>query len=201
MKIKSCIVISLFILLIGHNMSWAISPINQTVIKDAQKYGMSNIQKPLTDFLLPWVAYEEQANILNATTESAYLYTPYLLIAADARDKALNQQTVKLTDTEKILSDYAGYLVFSVTLYSDGPSFMDDYQIILRQEKTTLKPYQSLTNPVVKSPWHPQNPQFMSQCYFYFSQKTVNLTKVVSLILITGDKREHRFHFDLSKIK
>ncbi len=194
-------ILSLFILLSVPLSTSAISLVNRDIILEAQDYGIKRKQLPLTDFLLPWLVYEEQAAILNETTERAYLYTPFLLLANDARDKARSKQPVQLADSEKILSDYAGCLVFSITINGNTENFSDGAQVIINQDKKKIKPYHAVTNLPVKTPWFPGEPQFTSHTYFYFQDRELVLGKPATLVLTTKDKHERRFYFDLSKFK
>ncbi|WP_371370915.1 hypothetical protein [Sporomusa aerivorans] len=194
-------ILSLIICLAVPLSTYAIALVKREVILDAQEYGIKNKQMALTDFLQPWLVYEEQATILNETTERAYLYTPYLLLANDARDKARSKQTVQLADSEKILSDYAGCLVFSITLNGNSEKFADGMQVVIKQDKKLIKPYHSVINPALKTPWFPDQPQYAAHSYFYFRDQDLILTKPIILVATTKDKYEHRFNFNLANFK
>ena len=178
----------------------AVALINKTVILEAQDYGIKRSQQPLTEFLRPWLAYEEQAAIINETTERAYLYSPFLLIAYDARDKAINKNPVQLADSEKILADYAGCMVFSVTLTGNPENFSDTIQFIIKQDKKIIKPYHAVTNPPVKTSGS-ANQQVIAYSYVYFHERDVSMEKPVMLVASAQDKQEHRFYFDLPSFK
>lgn len=200
MKLVSAI-ISLFCLLTVPFASSAISLINRDVILEAQEYGIQRQQLPLTEFLHPWIVYEEHATILNETTERAYLYTPFLLLANDARDKARSKKTVQLADSEQILADYAGCLVFSITINGKNENFNDGIQAVIKQDKKNIKPYHAVIKSPVKTPWFPNEPQFTAHTHFYFYDKQLQLNKPITLVLTTKDKQERRFYFDLAKFK
>lgn len=171
------------------------------MILEAQEYGVKRSQQPLTEFLHPWLAYEEQATIISETTERAYLYTPFLLLAYDARDKANSKQPVQLADSEKILADYAGCLVFSITVNGNAANFSDNAQVSITQDKKLIKPYHVVTNPPVKNPLPANDPQFTAHSYVYFHEQEVVLGKPITLTVITNDKQERRFYFELAKFK
>lgn len=194
-------ILSLIIFLSVPLTTDAIALIKREVILDAQEYGVKHKQMALTEFLQPWLVYEEHATILNETTERAYLYTPYLLLANDARDKARGKQPVELADSEKILSDYAGCLVFSITLNGSTENFTDGIRVVINQDKKVIKPYHAVTNPPVKTPSFPGEPQFSTHSYFYFRDQDLNTTKPVILVATTKDKSEHRFNFNLPNFK
>lgn len=194
-------ILSVFILLAIPLSANAIALVNRGVILEAQEYGTKCKQMPLTDFLQPWLVYEENATILNQTTERAYLYTPFLLIANDARDKAKNKQPVELADSEKVLADYAGCLAFAITINGRTENFNNNVQVAIRQDKKIVKPYQALPNVPVKNPWFPNEPQFTAHSYFYFRDNEIALNKPATLVVVTKDKQERHFYFDLSKFK
>ena len=201
MRFLSVFFLSLLLLISSPWPAGAISLVNKDVILEAQDYGVKRKQLALTEFLAPWLVYEEKAPILNETTEKAYLYTPFLLIANDARDKARSKQVVELADSEKILADYAGCLVFSITANGNSPDFTEGVQVILMQEKKVFKPYHAVANPPVKTPRFPDEPQYTAHSYFYFADKDILLNKPITLLVTTQDKQERRFYFDLPKFK
>ncbi len=201
MRFLSVFFLSLLLLISSPWPAGAISLVNKDVILEAQDYGVKRKQLALTEFLAPWLVYEEKAPILNETTEKAYLYTPFLLIANDARDKVRSKQVVELADSEKILADYAGCLVFSITANGNSPDFTEGVQVSLRQEKKVFKPYHAVANPPVKTPRFPDEPQYTAHSYFYFSDKDILLNKPITLLVTTKDKQERRFYFDLPKFK
>ena len=131
----------LFIFMLSDTV-YAISPINSSVIKEAQSYGQLHVHRQLDEFLQPWVSYEEKAESLNGTAEHAYLYTPFLLIATDAREKSLNGQKVKLADSERILNNYDGTLSFSVVLFGNELHFGQKAKVVLKQNKEIIEAYQ-----------------------------------------------------------
>ena len=193
------VILGLIIVLSVPLSTSAIALINKAVIVEAQEYGVKRNQLPLTDFLHPWLAYEEQAAIINETTERAYLYTPFLLLAYDARDKAKNKQPVQIADSEQILADYAGCLVFSIITNGNTEKFSDNVQVVIKQEKKIIKPYHAVTNPPVRNPAN--EPQFTAHSYFYFHEREVVLGKPITLTVTTKDKQERRFYFELPKFK
>ncbi|VBB07956.1 Hypothetical protein LUCI_3221 [Lucifera butyrica] len=192
----------LLLLMICFNQAYAISPINKDTIQAAQDYGKKYDQMNWNDFSLDWTSYEENAAKLNAATERAYFYTPFLLIAADARDKTLKKLSVTLEDSEKIITDYTGFWVFSVTLFGDNINFTQDGNAVLQQGPKLLKASQSVI-PSEASPtgWNSKDAAYMAQCYFYFSAKDLSSLKPVILAVTTGNKKVRRFYFDIAKIR
>lgn len=181
---------------------FAISPMNIAVIKEAQSYGKTNANVKLEEFLLPWISYEEKTPKLNEFSERAYLYTNFLLIATDAREKSLNGLIPGLEDSEKILTNYNGFLTFSVMLYGAQPNFAQGAIVELRQGNTVTKAQQVTIPPTTeKVVMNSDKPGFRSQCYFYFSTKDIVYDKPIILSIVTKDQRTHHFYFDFIHIK
>ena len=178
----------------------AISLINKEVILVAQGYGIKRSQVPLTEFLQPWIVYEEQATVINATTERAYLYTPFLLLANDARDKARSKQQIEFSSSEKILVDYAGCIVFSIVVNGKDENFSDKVQVVIKQNNKIIRPYHAVINTPVKIP-DSSALQFTAHFYNYFYERDIETGKPISLIVTTKDKQERRFYFELAKFK
>ncbi|MBP2635660.1 MAG: hypothetical protein H6Q72_1567 [Firmicutes bacterium] len=179
----------------------AISLINKEVILEAQEYGIKRSQAPLTEFLQPWIVYEEQASVLNENTERAYLYTPFLLLANDARDKARSKQKPDIVSSERILEDYAGCLVFSIVINGNNEEFSQNVQVVIKQDKKILKPYHAVVNLPGKIPGTEKEPRFTTYFYSYFYERDVVMSKPITLTVITKDKQERRFYFELAKFK
>lgn len=189
-------------LLLFAGQVWAVSSISVETIKEAQDYGRMNAQHHLKDFLLPWISYEEKAVNLDETAEHAYLYTSFLLMATDAREKTLNGQNVSLLDSERVLADYTELLSFSIVLFGNKEEFAQNAQVVLKQGKKVIKAYQ------INVPLHGESisqdggqPVYKGQCYFYFLEKDIKLDSPVVLAITTSDKKQHSFYFDMSKIK
>lgn len=181
---------------------WAISSIDIQTIKEAQDYGKIKAQDHLKEFLLPWVSYEEKAINLDDTVEHAYLYTSFLLMATDARERTLNGQNVSILDSERILADYTDLLSFSMVLFGNKEDFTKNAQVVLTQGKKTIKSYQ-VNIPLTAEDITKDGgqPLFKGQCYFYFLEKDIKLDAPVVLLVTTNDKKQHSFYFDMSKIK
>jgi hypothetical protein len=180
----------------------AISSINLDVIKEAQDYGNLRNKDSLQEFLLPWISYEEKAEKLNGTTERSYLYTSYLLIATDAREKSLNGHDIAILDSEEVLENYSGLLSFSTVLFGEKEDFAKDASVIVKQDNNVIKAYQMII-PAEGEKVHLDKGQtiFNAQCYFYFFEKDIVPDLPIILSVRTTDQKEHNFYFDLEKIK
>lgn len=179
----------------------AVAPVNQKLIDEAQEYGQTWVMQPAAEFLRPWVAYEETVAKLDETAERAYVYTPYLLLAADAQQRTLNGQPVRFRDSERVLGDYAGYLVFSVDLFGGDKSFANRTKAFIKQGNQLIPAYQLLVPPeAAKNNWYPKKPKFGVKCYIYFLEQNVNLQAPLTLVVMTG-RQDHNFYFNLPQIK
>lgn len=198
MRVLCCI---LSFLLLCVSPVYAIAPISSEIIKEAQDYGADHVKDSLPEFLRPWISYEEKAGILDETTERAYLYTTFLLLATDAREKKADGKLILTSDSERIITDYSGTLSFSVMLFGKDDGFIKGATAVLKQDKKTIKAYQ-VTAPqkAEKCTWLP-NKLYTAQSYFYFSEEDIDLNKPVILSVTMNDKKERRFYFDLAKIK
>ena len=182
----------------------AIEPSTAATFKKAQEYGVLKANVPYQEFAESWMVYEENAQALNDTAERAYVFTPFLLVANDARGKSINGEKIVLTDSEKVLKDYAGCMVFSAIFFGDTPDFMKDMTCTLQQggKYTIIKAYHiSVPAQALAAPWYPKSPQYMGQCYFYYKEKDIKLDNPAILTVHTVDNMDHRFYFDLAKIR
>lgn len=189
-------------LLMLSNTAYAISAINNAVIKEAQYYGRIKRHSQLDDFLRPWISYEEKAERLDDTAEHAYLYTPFLLIATDAREKSLKGYQVKVADSERVVQNYLGTVSFSVVLFGNQPHFGEKAKVILRQDKKKIKAYEVvIPKEAEKKIGSGKQKSFKLQCYFYFGEKQIDPNKPMILSIITGDKQQHQFYFHTKEVK
>ena len=197
MKIIS-LACAFLLLLVGHVL--AIAPINSETIKEAQDYGKFNAQ--YQGFLLPWISYEENATNLNDTAEHAYLYTSFLLMATDAREKSLTGQNITVLDGERVVADYTELLSFSTVLLGGQQDFAQNASVTIKQDDKVIKAYQ-IVIPLSAEKVSQDTGQtlFKAQCYFYFLEKDIELNAPVKLLISTGDQKGHSFYFDLAKIK
>lgn len=179
----------------------AVAVLNQNTIKQAQFYGTSQAKIELAHFLKPWLSYEEKAEQLNENAEIAYLYTPFLLIAMDSREKKLHDVPILLEDTEKIITNYLDTLSFSVKLYGNTETFSADTVAMLKQNGKLIKAWSVAVPNKAEAAYKNSKYKYMVQGYFYFDQKELDLKSPVSLVIMTGDKQRHCFYFELAKIK
>ncbi|MBP2644719.1 MAG: hypothetical protein H6Q75_159 [Firmicutes bacterium] len=166
----------------------------------AQEYGCQNSVLMLDDFFRPWTVYEEGAIVINSNMEQACFFTPFLLLASDARDKILAGKEVSLAEGKKVLEPYKQYLVFRVTLFGKYESFADGVQAVIRQGTKTIP---SLLVYVIPEPEksHPVSGVYSTKLFIYIMKDQVNRNKTAVLNLVTNDRRKHNFIFALDKFR
>ncbi len=181
-------VLTLAILVLLSGPALAVVPMDAAAIRAAQDYGRSRANVPLADFLLPWTVYEERAARLNDTAERACHYTPFLLVAADARDRTAAGGPVIAADAAKVLDDYAGYVIFGVTLSGVQADVGTKLEASLRQGRKTVRP--KLVNAL---PPGDGSPGYQVQVYFYFPGRDIAADKDALLTVKAADKRTRNF--------
>lgn len=190
-----------FLMIFLANSVFAVAPLNQNSIKQAQLYGSSQAKTELLSFLRPWLSYEENAPQLNESVETAYLYTPFLLIAMDAREKKLHNLPIRPEDGEKIITDYLNTLSFSVKLSGATAAFSKDTVGMIRQNNKIINACSAAIPQQAEQSTIKGKTGYETQAYFYFDEKEMDVTKPVTLIIMTGDKKFHSFYFELTQIK
>jgi len=183
--------ITAFVLL-ASGPALAVAPMTAATVKAAQDYGRKRADYPLAVFLQPWTVYEERAAKRDDTAERAYLYTPFLLVAADARDRTAAGGTVGTADGEKVLADYEGYVIFGVTLVGGREDFTGRYVATLRQGRKSVKPS------LVHAPPPPADGS-EAPCrvlvYFYFPAREVAADRAAKLTVAAAGGRQRSFVF------
>lgn len=195
------ILFSLLVVCLLTDTASAFAPISGDVIREAQQYGKQHNHKVLSDFLIPWTSYEKKAAASNESADRAYLYTPFLLLALDAREKTLQDKTPGSWDAEKVLTEYTGFIVISVILYGDSPDFVKGTEAALTQGTYHFKLYHAaFPAQAVRTAWAKPRPLYAAQCYVYFYDQGLDRKKPLYLNL-TNQGQQRRFYFDLNKIK
>ena len=167
----------------------AVAPVNEAMVEAAQDYGRSKADMPLALFLQPWTAYEEKAARLDDNAERACLYTPFLLLAADARDRTAAGETVTAADAGQVLTDYNGYVIFGVTLSGLRADFAGKVSANLRQGRKSLRPKMVRAQAAAAE----TAGGYQAQVYFYFASRGVATDKAARLKVLAGDGRERAF--------
>ncbi|MBP2650167.1 MAG: hypothetical protein H6Q74_992 [Firmicutes bacterium] len=175
----------------------AVLPVTAETIGLAQDYGRQNAGLALADFLRAWTVYEENAERLNDTTDQACFYTPFLLLAADARDKTLEGAAVGVSDGKNVLEPYNCYVVFSANLFGTEQSLADGAEAMLRQGSKTVN---AVVVYKVSQPEQVVDGVLCSKLYIYFMKNVVDLKKPAELTIV-NDRHERKFYFNLAGFK
>ncbi len=172
----------------------AVAPVNEATIEAAQHYGRSKADVPLAVFLRPWTAYEEKAVRMDDAAERTCLYTPFLLLAADARDRTAAGETVTAADAGRVLTDYNGYVIFGVTLSGLRADFAGKVSASLRQGRKTLRPK------IVNAPGAANETAwgYQAQVYFYFASRDVAPDRAARLTVSADDGLRRVFMIPLA---
>ena len=193
------IMISVCVLFMLANQVFAMSPISTLVIKEAQEYGHRQAFETYARFMRPWTAFEEKAQNLSEMTEHAHIFTPYVLVAADARQKVLRSEPILVENSEKALAQYDGYLVFSVNLYTHDPSALAKLTAKLKQDKHIIPAY--YISPSSKNERNVNGkPLTNGQFYLYFVDKAIQRNQPLTLLVTDGANQTRSFFFDLGKV-
>lgn len=186
----------LLMMLVTYSQVFAIAPLNEKTIKEAQKYGIDNAKVSLGTFLKPWLSYEETSTKLDDSAEMAYVYTTYLLIATDARDNRINNKKVEVQDSEKIIVDYIDTLSFSIKLLGDNAGFAQSLVAVIEQGDNSIKAVKVLPQTAI---YNEKTKKYMVQGFVYFKEDNIDINKPIKLVVGTNDNK-HCFYFDLAKV-
>ena len=181
---------------------YAVTPVTEDMILEAQAYGRAKVELELHEFLAPWTVYAEKAEKISVSSDRILLYTTYLMLAYDACNKMRAGQPIKVTDAEKILADFAGYHVFTVILHGESPAFAEKMTTVAKQANKTILPYHvTLMPPESASAAGGQKSGYSIHAYVYFVDKEIKADQPVILSVTTTDAKARNFHFDLPKIR
>lgn len=176
----------------------AVANITGDMVAKAQQYGIVYAKKSTQDFLKPWTTFEEDAKSLTEHTERAYIYTPYLLIASDAREKQNGKKPISLTDSKALLKDYEKTVTFQVILYGKKADFAHGLTATITQGKTSKKAYQLIVPDKAEAV---SDGQYCAQCYFYFDEEGLALNQSIVLNIAQKDGAKKKFNFALAQIR
>lgn len=196
MKIGIPIILLIFLLISPVS---AVAPISGETIHDAHVYGAEKRQTPLREFLLPWTAYEEKAVKTGDGADHAIVYTPFLLIANNSRDKARAGLTMDMADTEKVLADYAGYYTFTIVIHDEVKKISS---VVLEQGKKIVSASDFIIDkPELLNVKANEKPRYITRIYIYFSTKDIVANQPLFLKVDGSKKEKYSFYFNLPKLK
>ena len=193
---KRCWILGILFFFCMQSPAGAVADITSNMIVKAQQYGIVYAKKSTQDFLKPWTTYEEEAISLTEQSERAYIYTPYLLVASDAREKQNSSKTIALADGKTLLKDYEKTMTFQVVLYGKKADFAQGLTATISQGKTVKKAYQM----IVPDKAEALGEEYCAQCYFYFDEDDLSLNESITLNVVKKDGSKKKFNFALAQI-
>ena len=119
MTFKNIIMIFIFLFCFQGNV-YAVYSMDEANVKNAQEYGIMRYQEEIPVFAKHWRIFEESSKALDESSERAYIYTPYYLVALNARERLLASQPINLIDGQIALEAYHGSLPVCVVLYLEN---------------------------------------------------------------------------------
>jgi hypothetical protein len=135
--------LALFLLLFCAGQVDALAPMNKNTIKEAQEYGIMRYQEDIPDFAKPWCVYEETSKALDLSGERVYVYTPYYLVALNARERLISSQTINIVDGEMIVQEFGDILPVCVVVYiEDAEKVKSKISAFIRQGEKTAAAYE-----------------------------------------------------------
>ncbi|MDR3349678.1 MAG: hypothetical protein LBO03_08840, partial [Acidaminococcales bacterium] len=97
----------------------------------------------IPDFAKPWCVYEETSKVLDLFGERVYIYTPYYLVALNARERLLASQTINIVDGEMIAQEFNDILPVCVVLYTeDVGGLKNKIFAFIRQDDKVIDAYE-----------------------------------------------------------
>lgn len=196
---KRCWILCILFLLCMQGAAGAVEKVSGDVIAKAQQYGIVYAQKSTQDFLKPWTAYEQNAMTITDQAERAYIYTPYLLVASDARERQNSGRAITLSDSKNLLKDYGKTLIFQTVLYGTDATFANGVSASITQGSVVKNAYQKIVPD--KASALSDKKQYGVKCYFYFDEKDLNLETPITLNVTKKDGSKKKFYFSLAKIQ
>lgn len=133
---------------------------------------------------------------------SATIVTPFGSIVVLAKDMARRFREPSDYEIRKTLDEQKGKLVFGCSLYGESAWFADNYEVALMYKDKKLDPIEKeipTTADYTRS--YPDSPRYWVLCFFKFDVPDIDPNAKVTLILKSGEGKELKFPFDLSKLR
>ena len=121
--------------------TFAMLAITDQMIGTAQEYGRSKTTVAANELQKPWTVNEALRENIYADVESIIVYTPYLIVAMDAQNKAKAFEEIKLEDSKNLAAGYDQALVIGAII--DAPEKINpaNLQVALLQGDKNMPPY------------------------------------------------------------
>lgn len=115
--------------------------VSDQMLGAAQEYGRSKTAVAIGDFTMPWTVNESLGKNIYAAGEKVIVYTPYLVVAMDAQNKAKAFEEIKLSDSRLLASEYEQVLVIGAIIDAPEKTALNDLQVVIEQGEKLLTPY------------------------------------------------------------
>lgn len=119
----------------------AMLKVSDQMLGAAQEYGNSRTAVAIGDFTRPWTVNESLEKNVYAAGEKIIVYTPYLVVAMDAQNKAKAFEEIKLADSRLFAFDYEQFLVIGAIIDAPEKIALNDLQVVIEQGEKMLTPY------------------------------------------------------------
>ena len=187
-----CLILCSFILKPAHAIFLKLTT---EQIQEAIEYGQKNKNISIAAFSQPWTIS------LDKGKGSATLFTPFHNVAYKSRKSAVERREFTNTDLLQAL-EIGDTLAFSVTVYGDEDAFAKHYSAKLYQEDEVIHPEFEFTPEIADaSEFWPDSPSCTARLVFKFPVKTIDVNKLITLVVVAPGGDETPFAFDLSKMK
>ena len=121
--------------------TFAMLGISDQMIGGAQEYGRSKVALPVNELQKTWTVNEALKENIYADSERIIVYTPYLIVAMDAQNKAKAFEEIKLEDSRNLASGYEQALVIGAIIDAPEKTIPENLQVAILQGDKNLPPY------------------------------------------------------------
>lgn len=166
-------------------------------LESALFYAKDHQDLPFREFLKPWTNLD-LGKKKNTPDEYAYCYTPYLIVAQDARQSLLAKKKLQLAHSEKLWQDYEGFWIFKVYVKDLSHKTPQKVYAQIDQNENVFYPVQS--NITIDSSAQNKDGTYIIS-HFYFEEKAINKNEPLRLTVHTPDYNQHYFYFDPKQLQ
>ena len=103
-------------LLLVSQTAFAMLPLTDGAISQAQVYGLERRNAPLGELVAPWTVYDRKQTNKYGLRERVIVYTPYLTAAVDAQQTGKNGQKPTPEQGLKVAKQYDGVLALGLNI-------------------------------------------------------------------------------------
>ena len=146
-------------------------------------------------FSRPWTICKDKGQ------GTATLFTPFHNIAYKARKSAIEHREFTHDDVMHAV-EIGDTLTFSVTVYGDEYDFCAQYTAKLYYKDDVIQPEFEFAPPLAEaSEFWPDSPSHSARLVFKFPTKGVDLSALITLVIVAPGGEENLYDFELAKMK